>query len=66
MRSGNGILLTDENVLMLRLALGLAALFAVCWLAWQLLRQNGRMLLRVEGLEKRLDELEFVPSESRG
>jgi peroxiredoxin len=31
-----------------------------CWLGWQLLRQNGRMLLRLEELEKRLDELEFT------
>ena len=30
-----------------------------CWLGWQLLRQNGRMLLRLDELEKRLDELEF-------
>src|SRR6266516_4908329 len=30
----------------------------VC-LGWQLLRQNGRMLLRLDELEKRLDELEF-------
>src|ERR1043166_6921620 len=29
------------------------------WLAWQLLRQNGRMLLRLDELEKRLNELEF-------
>jgi hypothetical protein len=29
------------------------------WLGWQLLRQNGRMLLRIEELEKRLNELEF-------
>src|SRR2546429_9881987 len=29
------------------------------WLGWQLLRQNGRLLLRLEELEKRLDELEF-------
>jgi len=28
-------------------------------LGWQLLRQNGRMLLRLDELEKRLDELEF-------
>src|SRR5215472_6801390 len=32
---------------------------AGCWLGWQLLRQNGRMLLRLAELEKRLDELEF-------
>src|SRR2546421_662908 len=30
-----------------------------CWLGWQLLRQNGRMLLRLDDLEKRLDELDF-------
>jgi peroxiredoxin len=30
-----------------------------CWLGWQLLRQNGRMLLRLDKFEKRLDELEF-------
>jgi len=30
-----------------------------CWLGWQLLRQNGRILLRLDEVEKRLDELEF-------
>ena len=35
------------------------ALLAGGWLGWQLLRQNGRLLLRVEELEKRLDALEF-------
>jgi len=30
-----------------------------CWLGWQLLRQNGRILLRLEEVEKRLDESEF-------
>jgi len=39
--------------------LACAAILAGAWLGWQLLRQNGRMLLRVEELEKRLDELEF-------
>jgi peroxiredoxin len=29
------------------------------WLGWQLLRQNGRLLLRLEEVEKRLDTLEF-------
>ncbi len=29
------------------------------WLGWQLLRQNGRVLLRLDELEKRLEELEF-------
>jgi peroxiredoxin len=41
----------------LRLAwLGVLGIF---WLAWQLLRQNGRILLRLDELEKRLDTLEF-------
>jgi peroxiredoxin len=29
------------------------------WFGWQLLRQNGRMLLRLDELEKRLSELEW-------
>jgi peroxiredoxin len=33
------------------------------WFGWQLLRQNGRMLLRLEELEKRLDELEFAQTD---
>ena len=45
--------------------------FALIWLilagrgslGWQLLRQNGRMLLRLDELEKRLDEMEFEPEE---
>ena len=43
------------------LALGLTwlAILAGGWLGWQLLRQNGRLLLRLEELEKRLDTLEF-------
>jgi peroxiredoxin len=35
------------------------AILGICWLGWQLLRQNGRLLLRLEELEKRLDTLEF-------
>jgi peroxiredoxin len=34
------------------------------WLAWQLLRQNGRMLLRLDELEKRQIELEFREGEA--
>lgn len=30
-----------------------------CWLCWQLLRQNGRILLRVDELEKRFDQLQL-------
>jgi peroxiredoxin len=37
------------------------------WAGWQLLRQNGRMLLRLEELEKRLDVSEFdEPTEQAG
>ena len=35
------------------------AILAGGWLGWQLLRQNGRILLRLDELEKRLNELEF-------
>ena len=45
--------------MMLGLALAWAVILAGCWLGWQLLRQNGRILLRLDDLEKRLDELEF-------
>lgn len=33
--------------------------FIAAWLGWQLLRQNGRILLRLDELEKRLDKVEF-------
>ena len=33
---------------------------ALCWPGWQLLRQNGRILLRLDELERRLNELEFA------
>src|SRR5438132_14299759 len=39
----------------------LLALFA-CWLAWQLARQNGRLLLRLEALEKRLALADAAPA----
>src|SRR5258708_122552 len=41
------------------LAFAWLAILAGCWFGWQLLRQNGRLLLRLEELENRLDELEF-------
>src|SRR5512134_790460 len=34
------------------------AILAGGWLCWQLLRQSGRMLLRLEELEQRLNDLE--------
>jgi len=41
------------------------AILAGGWLGWQLLRQNGRLLLRLDELEKRLDELEFGEGEEQ-
>src|SRR6266576_973988 len=52
--------------MMLGLALAWAAILVGCWLGWQLLRQNGRLLLRLEELEKRLNELEFGSGEPEG
>ena len=48
-----------NGFMFLGLAFCLVTLLAGCWLGWQLLRQNGRMLLRLEELEKRFDEWEF-------
>jgi peroxiredoxin len=39
------------------------AILAGGWLGWQLLRQNGRLLLRLDELEQRLNELEFGEGE---
>jgi peroxiredoxin len=39
------------------------AIFAGGWLGWQLLRQNGRLLLRLDELEQRQNELEFGEDE---
>jgi peroxiredoxin len=36
-----------------------AAIVGCSWLCWQLLQQNGRILLRLDDLEKRLDKLRF-------
>ena len=41
---------------------GLALLFWG-WLSWQLLRQNGRILLRLDDMEERLHALEFGEAE---
>ena len=41
------------------IVLAWAAILGGGWLVWQLLRQNGRILLRLDELEKRLDQIEF-------
>ena len=48
----------------LGLAITWLALLAGGWLGWQLLRQNGRLLLRIDELEKRIDELESGEQEN--
>jgi len=50
--------------LLLAPALAWLAILAGSWLGWQLLRQNGRLLLRIEELEQRLNELEFGEPDS--
>jgi peroxiredoxin len=54
------------NPLVTLMVLGWLIIVGCGWLGWQLLRQNGRMLLRVEALEQRLDELEFGGSADVG
>lgn len=39
------------------------AILVGAWLTWQLLYQNGRMLLRLEQVEEQLDELDFGRSD---
>ena len=41
-------------------------ILAYCWFGWQLLHQNGRFLLRLEEVEKRLDELQFGEDDESG
>jgi len=52
-----------NHLLIAALALSWLAILAAGWLGWQLLRQNGRLLLRLDDLEKRLDDLEFGGAE---
>ena len=52
------------NLLIVGLVLAWTAILVGVWLGWQLLRQNGRLLLRLEELEKRLDHLEFGEREA--
>jgi peroxiredoxin len=48
-----------KDVWIVVIVLGWVAILFGAWLGWQLLRQNGRMLMRMEEIEKWLDELEF-------
>jgi peroxiredoxin len=54
-----------NSILVVSVVLAWVLILAGLWLGWQLLRQNGRLLLRIESLEERLNEMEFaeVPPE---
>ncbi len=45
------------------LAVTWLVILAGAWLGWQVLRQNGRILLRLDDVEQRLHELEFGEAE---
>jgi len=47
------------HYMMLGLVLAWVFIVAGGWLGWQLLRQNGRLLLRLDEVEQRLNGLEF-------
>src|ERR1051326_8433737 len=49
--------------MILGLLLAWAVILAGGWIGWQLLRQKRRVLLRLEELEKRLNEVEFGENE---
>jgi len=53
-----------NSVIFLGLTIAWIVVGLGCWLGWQLLRQNGRILLRLEAIEDRLSlwELERDPS----
>ena len=45
-------------ILIFGLLIGWALIVVGCWLGWQLLGQNGRVLLRLDALEKQLEQSE--------
>jgi len=51
------------EILITGTALACLTIVVGSWLAWQLLRQNGRILLRLDDIEERLHELEFGEAE---
>src|SRR2546426_5596114 len=51
------------NFVALGVLLAWVAIILGAWLAWQLLRQNGRILLRLDDIEERLHALEFGEAE---
>ena len=59
LQEGSVLSLIVFGVLLPWLVVGLG-----CWLGFQLLRQNGRVLLHLESLEQRLAQLQAVPAPS--
>ena len=53
------------SVAWITLAMAWIVLAVGVWLGWQLLRQNGRILLRLGDIEARLHELEFGEPDSQ-
>jgi len=53
------------SFIIIELALASTAAAAFCWAGWQLLRQNGRILLRLDALEKQLEELRAERAQAR-
>src|SRR5437762_13620141 len=51
------------NFVALGLVLAWLAIVVGGWLGWQLIRQNGRILLRLDDIEERLHALEFGEAE---
>jgi peroxiredoxin len=48
--------------MIIALAFTWVVVLGLYWFGWQLFRQNGRLLLRLEALEQRLDELDSPPA----
>jgi peroxiredoxin len=55
-----------NQYLILALAFAWLALLVGSWIGWQLLRQNGRLLLRLDEIEKRLEDMEFGAPDPSG
>jgi peroxiredoxin len=52
-----------DGILLFVIGVGWLMILVGCWLGWQLLRQNGRILLRLDDIEEQLHELEFGETE---
>jgi peroxiredoxin len=53
-----------DGILLFVIGVGWLMILVGCWLGWQLLRQNGRILLRLDDIEEQLHELEFGEAEA--